>query len=95
MIKGGYQIIDLENRNLTSQVGMTYEGIYDKIEGTRKPVLVSGIKISDVEYRDMWVNFSVVGDSFIGVVTNVETSKGTYRLTFRVHSNDVLTVEMV
>lgn len=36
MSKGGYQIIDLKNKNHNIGEAVHHEGIYDKIEGTRK-----------------------------------------------------------
>lgn len=66
MKKGGYQIIDLENRNIAVGASSTYEGIYDKIEGTRKPIYVSGIQIGGVEYHDTYIDFTVSGTNFVG-----------------------------
>lgn len=68
MNKGGYQIIDLENKELTLGVGMVYNGIYDKVEGTRKPILISGLNIGGVEYHDTYVDFTVSGTNFVGSV---------------------------
>lgn len=68
MQKGGYQIIDLKNKELTSGVGMTYEGIYDKIEGTRKAILVSGLNLEGTEYHDSFVDFTVNNTVFEGTI---------------------------
>lgn len=35
-LRGGYQIIDLERKNLAVGSAVTVAGIYDKIEGTDK-----------------------------------------------------------
>ena len=56
---GGYQIIDLKGKNLTTDVGMVYEGIYELIEGTTKPILLSGIQVDDTEYQDVYVSVSI------------------------------------
>lgn len=66
---GGYQIIDLENRNFTIGVGMQYKGLYEKIEGTRKPTLVSGVQIGNTEYHDMFITFVAAGSTFVGQFT--------------------------
>lgn len=70
MIKGGYQIIDLENKNLTIGVGMVYEGIYEQIESTTKPILISGLVISHIEYNDLYSYPKVVGHEFEFIITD-------------------------
>lgn len=61
---GGYQIIDLQNKPL-SGVGMQYEGLYEKIEGTKKPILLSGLNVDGTEYHDAFVNINVDGGNFV------------------------------
>lgn len=80
---GGYQIIDLKGKNLTVDVGMVYEGIYDLIEGTNKAILISGLVVGGVEYDDTIVECSVVGNNFECILHG-------YKLTIR--DNDVVTV---
>lgn len=65
MNKGGYQIINLLNMNFVNTVSMVVDGIYDKIEGSIKPILLSGITIDDVEYHDLFVNPIVIGSSYV------------------------------
>lgn len=65
MNKGGYQIINLLNMNFVNTVSMVVDGVYDKIEGSLKPILLSGITIDDVEYHDLFVNPIVVGSSYV------------------------------
>ena len=65
MKKGGYQIIDFENREFTVNVGQVFQGVYDKIEGTRKPLLISGFHYEGVEYHDFFATCNVVGDQFV------------------------------
>lgn len=84
MNKGGYQIIDLEGKQLTLGTGMQYEGLYEKIEGTRKPCYVSGINIGGTEYHDCYVNFSVNESAFEGEL---------YGNTITVENTDVVTVK--
>lgn len=64
MIRGGYKIIDLKNKQLINGVSVVYEGIYDAIEGTRKPIIVSGMNIEGKEYGDIWVNFEINDTSY-------------------------------
>lgn len=88
MVKGGYQIIDFGSKNHTTNVGMVHEGIYDKIEGTRKAILVSGLVFSGTEYHDMFVNFFVNGAEYWGKIKTLNST-----ITIRVNSNDVVTIE--
>lgn len=68
MLKGGYQIIDLQNKELESGVGMVYEGTYDKIEGTRKAILISGLNVGGTEYHDTFVELTVNGSNYEGTI---------------------------
>lgn len=63
---GGYQIIDLENKNHSNDVGMVHKGIYDKIEGTRKPIMLANVVINNTEYHNMFVTFNIIGDAYVG-----------------------------
>ena len=83
MKKGGYQIIDLENKSLKVGVGIEYPYIYDKIEGTTKPILLSGINIVGTELHDAFVEFKASGSSFVA---------NAYGYVFTVADTDVLTV---
>lgn len=44
---------------------MEYPDIYDKIEGTTKPILLSGINVGGTELHDAFVEFKASGSSFI------------------------------
>lgn len=65
---GGYQIIDLKNINLgdDSEVGngVTIEGVYELIENTRKPILVSGMVVNGIKYHDSFARVRVEGSDF-------------------------------
>lgn len=80
---GGYQIIDLKGKNLTTDVGMVYEGIYELIEGTTKPILLSGIQVDDTEYQDVYVSVSINGSAF---------ELKAYNKIFTIEDTDVVTV---
>lgn len=86
MTKGGYQIIDLLETDFTSGSGVTISGVYDKIEGTRKQLLISGFSISGVEQRDQFVNFTNSSGTF---TTTVVCYSGNYTLT--ISDEDVVT----
>lgn len=86
---GGYKIINLENKELKLNVGMVYDGIYDEIEGSRKPLLISGLNIDGDEYHDFYSTPIVSNGSFIiGVM-------GTKGLTHQIEvaDTDVVTIK--
>lgn len=83
MRTGGYQIIDLQNKQLTANTGMVYPGVYDQIEASNKVKLVSGLNVGGTEYDDCYVNFTVSGSNFVGTA---------YGMTIKVENTDVVTV---
>lgn len=92
MLKGGYQIIDLQNKNHELGVGMLHEGIYDKIEGTRKAILLSGITFEGSELHDCFVVPSVNGSSFVCPITAVTGSNTVRTILVTITDTDVVTV---
>ena len=64
MVKGGYQIINLDGVVHTLGLGMVHEGIYERIEGTQKPIMVSGINIGGFDYHDCYVEPKVNGSNY-------------------------------
>ena len=86
MNKGGYQIVDLGGKSFTLGTGRVVDGVYDKIEGTRKPIYVSGIVIADVEYHDTYVDFTVNQSNFEGTI---------YGKKIVVQNNDVVTISAI
>lgn len=89
MLKGGYQIIDLENRNFKNEVGIEIKGIYKKLESTKKPTILSGIKVNDVEMRDMFANFFIYGSAFVSNF-NVFINNTPVEIIVIVNDNDVV-----
>lgn len=65
MLKGGYQVINLYDIDHPIGVSVKHPGVYDKIESTRKVILLSGIKIAGKEYHDMFVFPIVSGNLFV------------------------------
>ena len=64
MIRGGYKIIDLKNKELTSGVGMVFEGIYDAIEETTKPIILPGLNVNGTEYPDRFLEIYKNGSNY-------------------------------
>lgn len=69
---GGYQIIDLENKEFIGDGTNTYvyEGIYEKIENTRKPILMTGLNINGAERHNFFTVPRVQGSQFIFATPN-------------------------
>ena len=77
MTKGGYQILDLSGYNFNRNQSQIVKGAYEKIEGTRKVILVSGLVCDGIEYRDAFVNFTVESGNFVGSMYDVTINIGT------------------
>lgn len=89
MVKGGYQIINLNDHAHTSGVGAIHDGIYDKIEATRKPILLSGITVDAIEYHDTFIFPCVNGTNYVAVVgINPTTNQ---EIIINIQDNDVVT----
>lgn len=57
MLKGGYQVVDFGDVNITSEAGATITTVYPTIESShRKAILISGVTIDGVEKRDCFVD---------------------------------------
>lgn len=89
MVKGGYQIINLDNHPHTSGVGTVHDGIYEKIEGTKKPILLSGIVVNAIEYHDAYIFPCVNGTNFVAIVGENPTTNE--RIVINIQDNDVVT----
>lgn len=84
MTKGGYHITDFKDVNITSAEGATIVGIYDDIESShRKAILISGITIDGVEYRDCFVDCTSTDNSF---------TFSAHGKTFTVSNSDTVTI---
>lgn len=73
-MKGGYQIVDFRDVNITSEAGAVITGIYESIESTyRKALQVERVTLDGVEKRACFVDceagegnfsFSAYGKTF-------------------------------
>ena len=65
MKKGGYQIVDFGDVNITA-VGATIHGIHSLIESSyRKALLISGVTLDNVEQRDYFVDCTTSGGNYV------------------------------
>ena len=86
---GGYQIIDFKNKELLDGVGMVFEGVYDLIEGTRKPILITNFNFEGKEYKNTFLDFVVDGSAFKAV--QLVSADQSYNV-ITVEDTDVVTV---
>lgn len=62
---GGYQIVSFDGINLSKTTSTKIpDGSYAKIEGTKKPILITGIVIDGKEYHDMFIQPVLNGTSY-------------------------------
>lgn len=87
MLKGGYQIIDLNGVNhVIGSDATVHKGIYDKIKNTRKPIFLSGVRVGGTNYHDMFVPCRVQGSDFVIVFdTYTMLIKNTDEVSFYEH----------
>lgn len=86
-MRGGYQIIDLKNRNLTTTTTANIKGIYNSIESNyRKPILLSGIVIDSVEKADTFVTLVHNGSRYTTTI---------YGVTLTIADSDNVTITAV
>lgn len=63
-MRGGYQIVDFHNENLSGS-SVTIPGIYESIEGNHyKPLLLSGVVLDNVEKADVFAPADISGGNF-------------------------------
>lgn len=87
MNKGGYQILDLKNTNFALGTGAVVAGAFETIRGTKKPILVSGIKIAAKKYNDTYVEFTA------GKTGNIIAFEGTmYGKKISITNTDIVTI---
>lgn len=87
MTKGGYQILDLSGHSFNRGISLYIQDAYEKIEGTRKVILVSGLEVDGIEYRDSFVNFTVESGNFVGTMYDVTINIGS-----SLDGNDPITI---
>lgn len=70
MRQGGYKIVNLKGIDVNTP-GATIKGVYDAIESTRKPIVLSGLVIAGKEYHDVFANFVSGGSNYSCTFDNV------------------------
>ena len=70
MSVGGYQIIDLKNFKFIgdNSDSFTIDGIYDKIAGTKKPILITGLYVNNTKAQNFYC-YPIVGKNECVITT--------------------------
>lgn len=88
MKNGGYIIADFKGETLTSGQETNITGLFQSVSNPyKKPVLVSGLIVGDVEYPDFYTVFTSSSDGYTSTVVI-----GSQTVTIEVNSGDDVTV---
>ena len=97
MKNGGYVIVDLGGVNMEYDKLTKIEGIYNKIKGGTKPILLSGIVIAGNAYRDRFVSPEITGTNYIVPITDAAFASGPSAISMskwlQVSNNDTVTAK--
>ena len=85
---GGYKIIDFANKPFEVGVGMVYEGVYEAIESTRKPILFSGLNLDGMEAHDTFLPVEVNESAYVAKFQSVNG----VTITITITDTDVVTI---
>ena len=90
MFKGGYKLIDFKENNIVLNAPTTIEGVYDAIEHNyRKPTLITGLVIENVEKEDTFVNFEHGENVYNGLLGMTAKDKVLF---ITIANNDAVTI---
>lgn len=90
MFKGGYKLIDFKENNIVLAEPTTIKGVYDAIEHNyRKPTLITGLVIGNVEKEDTFVNFEHVENVYNGLLGMTANDKFLF---ITITNNDAVTI---
>lgn len=90
MFKGGYKLIDFKENNIALTVPTTIKGVYDAIEHNyRKPTLITGLVIGNVEKEDTFVNFEHGENEYSGLLGMTASDKVLF---IKITNEDAVTI---
>lgn len=91
MFKGGYKLIDFKETNITSTETSTIKGVYEAIKNNyRKPTLITGLVIENVEKEDTFVNFEHNTNEYNGLLGITADNKVLF---IKIKSDDAVIIE--
>lgn len=90
MFKDGYKLIDFKENNIVLATPTTIKGVYDAIEHNyRKPTLITGLVIGNVEKEDTFVNFEHGENVYKGLLGMTSNDKVLF---ITITNDDVVTI---
>ena len=90
MYKGGYQIIDISGINFDLNKPEKVKGVYEKVSGTTKPIMISDFKVAGKHERAAFVQ-AVRNASSTDYNMLVNNATGNYLMT--ISKNDMFKIE--
>ena len=93
MNKGGYQILDFKNINITDSLKVVIKGINDLLGNTKKPLLLTNVTINNVKNQDQFAtytdyDFDEGGTHYIYKEIILNPYSGDTPLTINIYPND-------
>ena len=93
MNKGGYQILDFKNINITDGLKVVIKGINDLLGNTKKPLLLTNVTINNIKNQDQFAtytdnDFDEEGTHYIYKEIIFRPSSGDTPLTIDIYPND-------
>ena len=92
MYKGGYQIIDISGMKFDLNKAEHFKGVYEKVSGTTKPIMISEFKVGDKHERASFVQAykSTANSDYI-----MEIDNGLTRYMIYIQKNDMVKINEV
>lgn len=92
MYKGGYQTIDISGMNFDLNKPEYFKGVYEKVSGTTKPIMLSDFTVAGIHERAAFVQaVKSPSNSDYNMLLNNSTSK--YLIT--ITKNDMVKIENI
>ena len=90
MYKGGYQIIDISGKKFELPGSALFKGVYEKVSGTTKPIMISDFTVGGKHERAAFVQ-AVKSDQNSDYQILVPNSTGQYLITIK--ASDLVKIE--
>lgn len=94
-IKGGYKIINFNNVPVTTGTPITLKGVYNNIENTNKAFLISGLILDNIEFDDMFIEFVIQSNNFVGVFIDTINSNSIKYNVITITNSDEITISNI
>lgn len=92
MVKGGYQIIDISGVKFELPGSAKIKGVYEKVSGTTKPIMISDFTVGGIHERALFVQLTR-NETTLEYSTVIANNGGHYLITIR--KDDTVKIENV